>query len=370
MIDYLAAQHGLHHLQLQPRLLVLNDHRLQVADFGLAHLLWVPAGQPVAQHNARYAAPELFAGQVTRSVDQYSLAVIYQEMLTGSYPYRGAGGKARHKIQPDLSKLPEADRAVHRPRLGRRSEPTLAELRRAYRCAGKRTKLMPRQLKSKSADRFAALLARPSEAPALQETPEAAAALNDIIAKLLASVGSLSDAEPSGELAAQAGELHHRFRAGLPVGAARLKLDACPPPEWYGVPILDEGNTYTFHVNLASNFWQQWTGRQSGLEVKIQLVRPHPLTPTPIDVSVAITPFRCGKARSAKLIEELGKPILDSVHKCLLINAEKRTQDRVLWPYSLIVCPVTGDGKEGPPIECRGKDISLTGMGFYLPRKN
>ena len=52
-LDYLYQQHGLYHLGLNPRVLLLTDNGLQVAEFGLAHLLWVPDGQPVAQRNAR-----------------------------------------------------------------------------------------------------------------------------------------------------------------------------------------------------------------------------------------------------------------------------------------------------------------------------
>jgi hypothetical protein len=31
-------------------------------------------------------------------------------------------------------------------------------------------------------------------------------------------------------------------------------------------------------------------------------------------------------------------------------------------------CPILEDGTVGEALECRGKDISLNGIGFYLPR--
>src|SRR5262249_40675488 len=46
-LDALYHQHGLQHLGLNPGNLLLLDDRLLVADFGLAQLLWLPAGQPV-----------------------------------------------------------------------------------------------------------------------------------------------------------------------------------------------------------------------------------------------------------------------------------------------------------------------------------
>jgi hypothetical protein len=41
--------------------------------------------------------------------------------------------------------------------------------------------------------------------------------------------------------------------------------------------------------------------------------------------------------------------------------------ERVTWPHPLQVSSILPDGSLGPPIECQGKDISLTGIAFYLP---
>ena len=37
-----------------------------------------------------YAAPETFGGIVSRYCDQYSLGIVYQEMLTGTRPFQGS----------------------------------------------------------------------------------------------------------------------------------------------------------------------------------------------------------------------------------------------------------------------------------------
>ena len=36
-----------------------------------------------------YAPPETFDGWVSRHSDQYSLAIVYQELLTGQRPFNG-----------------------------------------------------------------------------------------------------------------------------------------------------------------------------------------------------------------------------------------------------------------------------------------
>src|SRR5205807_1884688 len=86
-LQQLYRQHSALHLALNPRTLLLDNGRLVIADMGLAHLLWGPEGQAVTQLDARYAAPELFEDHADPTADQYSLAVLYQELLTGVCPF-------------------------------------------------------------------------------------------------------------------------------------------------------------------------------------------------------------------------------------------------------------------------------------------
>jgi eukaryotic-like serine/threonine-protein kinase len=63
-----------------------------------------------------YAAPETFEGYVSRYTDQYSLAIVFQELLTGTRPFNGANTKQllmQHlNGMPDLEPLPLADRPI------------------------------------------------------------------------------------------------------------------------------------------------------------------------------------------------------------------------------------------------------------------
>src|SRR5205823_14416906 len=62
------------------------------------------------------AAPETFDGWLSRFSDQYSLAIVYQELLTGQRPFDGKTMRqlVLQHIQgiPDLSPLPAAERAI------------------------------------------------------------------------------------------------------------------------------------------------------------------------------------------------------------------------------------------------------------------
>ena len=115
-LDGLFEAFGLRHLGLTPRHLVLKNGRPRLLDFGVAELIHRAAGQQPGALNPRYAPPELFEGRVHASADAYSLAVIYSELLTGAYPFRGAGQRnlasPARRGTPDVSLVPSADRAV------------------------------------------------------------------------------------------------------------------------------------------------------------------------------------------------------------------------------------------------------------------
>ncbi len=371
-VDYLYEQQAIHHLGLNPRNVLLHDGRVQLAEFGLAHLFWLPSGQPVAGRNARYSAPELLDGHASRACDQFSLAMIYQEMLTGTSAgcgrQRAAPGTGRAGTRPDVSALPAADRDIVARALdgdpGRRWPSCVAFVRalEGDRSGGGAETLPP-------ADRFIESLRRAPAAPAPAVAAVSQDALNRILHELTATAGgeSASAEEALGLLPAGDG-LRLRFRAGLPVGVARTQLDRFRQ-QWDGRTLRDEDQAIAFEVATPTTFWRQWIGRSPALEVRVQLSRPHALSATPIDVAAEVRTLHCGRKRATQLLDEVGAPLLENLRAFLLVNSEKRTQDRLLWPHPVQVSYLLPDGTVSAPIECRGKDISLSGIGFYLPHE-
>src|SRR5262249_10504399 len=100
-LDTLNLQHGVPHLSVQPRNLLLEKGRLKVADLGLSATLADLTGTRPSGLEAPYAPPELLAGNPARATDQYSLAVVYQELLTGRSPFPEDGDPGT----PDLGPL-------------------------------------------------------------------------------------------------------------------------------------------------------------------------------------------------------------------------------------------------------------------------
>ena len=117
VLDMLNTQCQLQHLDIKPGNLFLVGSHVKVADFGLVQSLTLnqPSGQ-LGAITPLYAAPELFMGVLSRHCDQYSLAIVFQELLTGTVPFDGKNPRQlllQHtKLEPDLRPLPPEDRPI------------------------------------------------------------------------------------------------------------------------------------------------------------------------------------------------------------------------------------------------------------------
>jgi eukaryotic-like serine/threonine-protein kinase len=116
-LDHMNEKHNLQHLDIKPRNLFLVSERVKVADFGLVKHLERHGGSGLmAGVTPLYASPETFNGQISDRSDQYSLAIVYQELLTGQRPFTGKSVRqiAQQHLQaePELRALPEVERPV------------------------------------------------------------------------------------------------------------------------------------------------------------------------------------------------------------------------------------------------------------------
>ncbi|MBL8795924.1 MAG: protein kinase [Planctomycetia bacterium] len=143
VLDLMNTQYQLQHLDIKPQNLFLVHNHAKVADFGLVKDLEGMMATVTGGITPVYAAPETFDGKVSRFCDQYSLAIVYQELLTGQRPFSGNSLQQlimQHlSAQPNLAPLPKADRPAIARSLSKKPEgrfPSCTDLVRALRAAG------------------------------------------------------------------------------------------------------------------------------------------------------------------------------------------------------------------------------------------
>lgn len=115
-LDYMSNEHNLQHLDIKPENFLMVGGHVKVADFGLIKDLENASQSLMSGMTPAYAAPELFDGRPGTKSDQYSLAIVFQEMLTGIRPFPGttpAQLAAQHMHgKPNLRPLPKGDQIV------------------------------------------------------------------------------------------------------------------------------------------------------------------------------------------------------------------------------------------------------------------
>jgi len=139
-LDLMNNHYQIQHLDIKPQNLFLVFSHIKVADFGLAKMFEGGRGTITGGVTPVYAAPETFEGWVSRFTDQYSLAIVFQELLTGTRPFTGANTRQllmQHiNGSPDLSHLPARDQPIIGRALSKKPDDrwaTCAEMVRALK---------------------------------------------------------------------------------------------------------------------------------------------------------------------------------------------------------------------------------------------
>lgn len=150
VLDLMNDRFQLQHLDIKPQNLFLLYNHVKVADFGQVKDLQGLMVSVTGGITPVYAAPETFDGLVSRFCDQYSLACVYQELLTGQRPFNGTTMQQlliQHLQQPpDLSPLPQSDRSAISKALSKKPEdrfPSCTAMVRALRYQSMTDMMLP-----------------------------------------------------------------------------------------------------------------------------------------------------------------------------------------------------------------------------------
>ncbi len=398
-LDELYEQTSIQHLALNPKSVLLTDDGVLISDFGILHLLGDSMGQPVANLNPRYSSPELAENRPSRSTDQYSLAVIYQEILTGTRPYRDqrvrlvAGGgrsapgrrRSTELPPPDLSALPQSDRQIVARALERdpqRRFETCGEFIDALEIAGQAQRApdwnLP-ALRQPEPPPPEAEMTEEETAPApptvtpphgikLPTAPTASdpvAAVAELVRAATGDweillLGKMRCLYKPGEL------LFHRCGASsYASGMAKGKLEGFAH-EWKAELVRNQEDMVAYHVSLPSESFFGW-GKRPILEVEIKLQRPRVQAARLTEVDVTFRPHDCKPQQAVTALTRVSRPLLESIRSYLTVALERRKSERLSYDQPVYITPVHADRSTDQPIQGQGKDIGLGGLGCYLP---
>jgi serine/threonine protein kinase len=399
-LDDLFRTERLQHLGLTPRHLWLLNGRLSVADFGLVELLWLPCGQVGAAINPRYVAPEVLEGRIGPACDQYSLALIVQEMLTGFHPFRHVNQRnllaARLRGKPDLTPLPSSNRPV----LARALDP---DPTRRFRTCAELLAALAEEKGSRIIEDREPRIERPKassatpllesltflRAPAAVAPAQLPSSGRDIqvprspilVANLEKIVGELVGCEEAAPEVREFRDIRYVLRPGhsiehhcfarLLLNTIALKLDGFRQ-QWHAEVVsrprdADSDQIFVYQIRLPGSLWNVLRGRQPGLEARISVPHPHFDASALTEVLIRIRPVGCEKKQGAKLLTDLGPSILESVRSYLQPHPERRGQERLQFEKAVQVCPVLEDLQLGEAIVSQAQDISAGGMKLLLP---
>ncbi len=402
-LDEINRSEKLAHLAINPTQLLVEDGRVSLEGFGLAPLLWLPAGRSAAQLNPRYSAPELHAPTASPTADQYSLALIYTEMLTGIYPRSKAhGGKSGVLRRPGAGEAAPASGQHRGPNLAGRHPASSGGGRvdLDFLPAGDRP-AVARALHDDPSQRFPSCstfiqaLQAATPPPVVSElhaavlppvvpfaqlmgkappAAEAAPAAEELAAELIAAaVGPMAvlQADHARYIVHADGAWEYRFPIRLFASLLRPKLEGFRQ-QWNARSADGDPEAFAFEIRTSEErggFWRGSRPRPAGLNVELRFQPADAPDANQREAVVRVGLFGDHGRRRETLLPATAPRIFQSLRAYLQGNTEQRTRER--WPFTqrIGVYPVLSNLIIGKPLEGWGRDVSLGGVRLLAPEE-
>jgi serine/threonine protein kinase len=406
-LDALYQQHNLPHLGLNPQALLLRDRTVAMADYGLVPLIWLPTGQTGGHLNGRYAAPELFdkpnlslvpPGEASRAAligragsasDQYSLALIYAELLNGlapQFPRAGAhktrrgprrdrrGDSAlllvRGQPRVDLDLLPHCDRDILARALHDDSDrrfPTCTAMVEALQTAVSRAaRTMYLYSRLPLVIPFSSLQ---GEAPA--QKPQLPS-IHQLVLEL-----TMPTPPPAVSPRTVLGPQNVRYvvqendlwECRCPIqtftGALPLKVEGFRE-EWSAGIVQKKDDAFFFEIDLHL---APRTEAPTLVAFELEVQSAATSSKHFAEARMRIRPSSGNRELLGRYLQEMAPRLFDSMRRYLHAGPEQRSSDRWHCPQPLSVYPVRPDLEMEEVLDGISRNISLSGVSFRVPRE-
>jgi serine/threonine protein kinase len=416
-LDRLYQETGMCHLALSPRQIVLTPrdesvleapgYNLSLLDFGLAELFWIPTQLLQGSVNPRYAPAEVFQGIVAGTSDQYSLAILFQEMLTGLHPFRNLNSRqlisGKSRGQPDFHTLPAGDRTVLARALSSVPEERFescsemiaaleeeAELESPSTVSGRasgspssssgRTVIVPSLSSAGSSSTMKRAPGSNSQAktpvfaPATVATGRVSPLRLDVVrpdwrpplAELVASLTHGQEILSRGPLHYQVqigSRIEQRCRSRMIAGMARNKLEAFQK-KWNAELLTANESVVVYSIRTKAGFFKRMFGRAPGVDVVVQFRPSTETVRTPM--LIGIRPIHCSGSAVRAMLDELGVDVLTSLQVALQTQSDRAEQERYPYGDRLTLWPLGPDGRLNRAVDGRGRDLGQQGMTLFV----
>lgn len=366
-LDYLAAHHSIQHLALNPANLWLRDGKIVVANHGLAQFIWIMAGLPLTDLNPLYAPPELFKNRPSSTTDQYGLALIFLEMLGGRQPFPGRTTyemtHARLDGRVDLAGLSAGDRAAMERALDlvpAKRFPSCLELIETLQASAPEDSNAGNALPPFD-DRCAIEIAH-----AAPPTPHEL--ISDFVRK---SMGDFVHPFEHGRFRCRfspEGSLLHKFAAWLPA-SMKFEKFAGFLEHWRPQVVQALDDRLVFRIALERSFLQMLRFQFPAIEVEVGLKPPKDASTKLTEIAMQMRYVGARHANCRQVLEDMGPVLVESIHRYLLGTGEQRARDRFPFQHPFDIALMPSSDRCGPIAACEGRDISSSGIGFYMPYK-
>jgi len=407
-LDQLQRQEGMSHLGLNPGVLLVQDDRVTIADFGLMALVGASTGQTPSQLNSRYAPLEAASSEPGSTCDSYSLALIYAEMLTGVYPrltqpssrsgpfrrINRSGGpppgpvpiKAKHL---DLDLLPATDRPILARAL--HDDPK----KRFTSCVELVAALEAATFVSSQTDLyetlplvipFTSLLGKPPPPDTLM--PQG----GELVAQLFNTISGPSNVvvlENARYLVFPDGHWEYHFPIQMVTDLLRLKLEGFRQ-YWRADLIATGENALTLQIVTRTpprSFWSFRNGGTAGIKIQIRLdpspTSSPPPRPAVVDCSwstpsgntssstrqaiVQVLLFGDKEGSLSEMMRDMAPRLFQSIRAHLQTNPDQRGEQRFPFTQLLRIYPVLPDLQLAGVQEARARNLSRGGLSLVAP---